>query len=121
MKKSKWIYFRRIFSAGSITLALAITLNYPAFAQDRWPEKPITIIVPFAPGGGTDIIGRLIAVSLTKSLGRSVLIENRPGAGGNIGMGMASRAPADGYTLLMTSSAFFINPALYKTDDSNMH
>jgi len=115
MINSNWINFHQIFSARIIALALSFTFNLSAFAQDRWPEKPITVIVPFAPGGGTDIIGRLIAVSLTKALGRPVLIENRPGAGGNIGMGMASRAPADGYTLLMTSSAFFINPALYKT------
>ena len=115
MKNRNWMHFQRICSVGSVALLLVFTLNCSAFGQDRWPEKPITVIVPFAPGGGTDIIGRLIAVRLTKALGRSVLIENRPGAGGNIGMGIASRAPADGYTLLMTSSAFFINPALYKT------
>jgi tripartite-type tricarboxylate transporter receptor subunit TctC len=101
--------------AARLSLAFVFALGGAAHAQDRWPEKSITVIVPFAPGGGTDIIGRLVAGPLAKALGRSVLIENRGGAGGNIGMGMVARAPADGYTLLMTSSAYFVNPALYKS------
>lgn len=71
------------------------------------------IIVPFAPGGASDVIARMLAAKLTDSLGQTVVVDNRPGAGANIGIGLAAKAPGDGYTLLVASSAFTVNPTLY--------
>ncbi|MFL6949346.1 MAG: Bug family tripartite tricarboxylate transporter substrate binding protein [Xanthobacteraceae bacterium] len=85
----------------------------PGVARADYPERPITLIVCFPAGGGTDIAARLINTSLGDALGKPVIIENRGGAGGNIGTAAAARAPADGYTLLMCSSAFVVNPSLY--------
>jgi len=88
-------------------------LQAPA-AQAAYPERTITLIVPFAPGGPTDIIARILAESFSQSLKQSVIVENRPGAAGNLGMGVAARAQPDGYTLLLTSTAIAVNPALFK-------
>jgi len=85
----------------------------PGVARADYPERPITLIVCFPAGGGTDIAARLINTPLGDALGKPVIIENRGGAGGNIGTAAAARAPADGYTLLMCSSAFVVNPSLY--------
>ncbi len=93
-------------------LALAVAVT-PAFAA--YPERPITLLVPFAPGGANDIVGRIIADALGEALGQPVVIENRGGAGGNIGMGMVARARPDGYMLLLAPSSFVVNPSLYKT------
>src|SRR4051794_18963823 len=73
-----------------------------------YPERPIKIIVPFAPAGPTDIMARILASHLGQGLGGTVIVENRPGAGGNIGIGTVARAEPDGYTLLITSSAFVV-------------
>jgi len=78
-----------------------------------YPERPIKIIVPFAPAGPTDIMARILATHLGDAVGGTAIVENRPGAGGNIGIGVAARAEPDGYTLLITSSAFVVNPSLY--------
>src|SRR5690349_10230634 len=84
-----------------------------AHAQE-WPTKAIRLIVPFPPGGGTDIISRFIGQKLSERLGQPVVIDNRPGAGGNIGTAIAAKAPADGYTLLMDpGSTITVNPSLY--------
>lgn len=102
----------------SIALAFALVASWVSMAQAQtaWPSKPIRIIVGFAPGGSTDVTARIIAQALSERLGQPVLIENRPGAGGNIGADAAAKADPDGYTLLMaTSSTFAANPALYKT------
>lgn len=96
---------------------LAATLAMPAFAQaqPRWPERSIRLIVPFAPGGGTDTTARIIAQALTERLGVSVVAENRPGAGGAIGMAAAAQAPADGYTLAMGHVAtHVVNMAVHR-------
>jgi tripartite-type tricarboxylate transporter receptor subunit TctC len=85
----------------------------PRPAAAAYPDRYVTMVVPFAPGGATDLVGRAIAVPLPKLIGQSVLIENRAGAGGNIGITYAGHAAADGYTLLCTSSAFVVNPSLY--------
>src|SRR5690606_19956821 len=86
----------------------------PAAAQ-TFPNKPINIIVPFSAGGTTDILARIVGQALGTELGQSVIIDNRPGAGGNIGGQAAARAPADGYTLFMgTVGTHAINAALYK-------
>jgi tripartite-type tricarboxylate transporter receptor subunit TctC len=82
-------------------------------AAQPYPTRPIRVIVPFAPGGPTDIIGRVMAAKLTEALGQQVVIDNRGGAGGNIGMAMAARAANDGYTFLLVSSSLMVNPSLY--------
>jgi tripartite-type tricarboxylate transporter receptor subunit TctC len=86
--------------------------NAPA-AQDAYPTRPVRIIVPFAAGGPGDLIARLIAQKLSEGLGKQFYVDNQGGAGGNIGMGMAARAPADGYTIMIASSTFMVNPSLY--------
>jgi tripartite-type tricarboxylate transporter receptor subunit TctC len=79
-----------------------------------WPEHAITIIVHFAPGGSNDLLGRLIAAELRPVLGQSVIVENRPGANGNIGLAAAARAAPDGYTLVVASGVVLINPSMGK-------
>ena len=83
-------------------------------AHAAWPvDKPLRIIVPFAPAGPVDVVARLVSVPLGEALKTSVVIENRAGAGGNIGIGAVARGDADGYSILMCSSAFMLNPSLY--------
>lgn len=87
-----------------------------AFAQDKYPSKPVTVIVPQAPGGANDTVARIVAQKLGENLGQQFVVENRPGAGGNVGTALAAKAPRDGYTVLLTvQSAHVINPALYKS------
>lgn len=81
-----------------------------ALAQPNWPDKPITMIVPFPPGGVADTVARPVAEALSKELKQTVIVENRVGAGGALGMGVAARAAADGYTILMTLSSISILP-----------
>ena len=96
-----------------IALALAAALAaLPASAQN-YPEKPIHIIVPFTPGSATDVVARALAAVMTKNLGQSVIVENKPGAGGTIAAGQVAKAAPDGYTLLANSSAHTVNPAIY--------
>ena len=98
---------RRMALAGFVLLAQA------APAQD-WPQKPVRFIVPYPPGGGTDVIARIIQEPLSRALGQQVIIENRGGAGGALGTEAAARSAADGYTFLFTLSSHTINPLLYK-------
>jgi tripartite-type tricarboxylate transporter receptor subunit TctC len=95
-----------------LLVSILLALSSSVFAQS-WPSKPLRIIVPFAPGGPTDIAARLISVKLTESLGQPMIIENRGGAGGNIGTAAVAKSPPDGYTILLTSSAFAVNATLY--------
>ncbi|MCS3505233.1 MULTISPECIES: tripartite tricarboxylate transporter substrate binding protein [Achromobacter] len=97
-------------------LALAATAALPFSTQAAgYPERPINLIVPFSPGGGTDISARLLAVALTEKLAASVVVDNRPGAGGQIAADLVARSPADGYTLLFANSGMLaINPWIYK-------
>ena len=91
----------------------ALLWQADGFAQP-WPAKPVRLIVPFAPGGPTDAVGRAIAQHLTAALGQQVFVDNRPGAGGTIGAAAAAKSPADGYTLFFaTTSTFSIAPSLY--------
>ncbi|BDB26347.1 MFS transporter [Cupriavidus sp. TA19] len=93
--------------------ALAMCLAAPAGASETWPQKPITLIVPWAAGGSTDILARVLSEHLTRSLGQPVIVDNKPGASGNIGSAMVARAKPDGYTLLVGSmSTHAMNPAL---------
>jgi tripartite-type tricarboxylate transporter receptor subunit TctC len=88
-------------------------LAVPAFAQHDYPNKPIRMIVPYPPGGPTDIIGRVTSSVLTKRLAENVVVDNRGGAATAIGAEMAARSPADGYTLLLSSeTTFAVTPAL---------
>jgi tripartite-type tricarboxylate transporter receptor subunit TctC len=99
---------------GAIGAVLAVALlGFPSIAAAAYPDKNITLIVPFAPGGPTDIIARILSAAFQKSLGQSVIVDNRGGAAGNIGMALAARAAPDGYTLLLTSTAIAVNPALF--------
>ncbi len=84
-----------------------------AFAQSDYPHKPIRIVVPVAPGGGTDYTARLIGRKLSEAWGQSVIVDNRPGAAGNLGVEIAAKAQPDGYTLVMPITSFPINPSLY--------
>jgi tripartite-type tricarboxylate transporter receptor subunit TctC len=93
--------------------AIAVSLAANAAAAD-YPVKPIRMLVAFAPGGGTDIIGRIAAQGISENLGQSVVVDNRPGAGGNIGTEMVAKAPPDGYTLITAGTGTHaINPSLY--------
>ncbi len=97
-------------------IAVLVTMGFvsPAQAQS-WPDKPIKLIIPFAAGGTTDIIGRVLAQQMSTILGQNVVVENRGGAGGNIGAEAVARAPADGYTLLLASGSMLtVNPHMYK-------
>jgi len=95
-----------------MAVAIAAVLAGPAAAQD-YPAKPVRMIIPFPPGGGSDVTGRVIATALSERLGRQVIVDNRAGAGGVIGSELAANAPRDGYTLLMVSLAHVVNPWLY--------
>src|ERR1041384_6776373 len=101
----------RLFPLALVAATLVLS---PLTARAEYPDRPVTAIVPFAPGGPADIIGRILSTFMPQTLGQSVVIENRGGAAGNIGMGVAARAKPDGYTLLMTSTAIAVNPALFK-------
>jgi tripartite-type tricarboxylate transporter receptor subunit TctC len=105
---------RPILIAAAVAAIAAVT-SLPAPAQDKWPSKPIKYVVPFPPGGTTDILGRHLAQKLSAALGQPVIIENKPGAGGNIGSDFVAKSPADGYTILGgTISSHSINVSLYK-------
>ncbi len=94
--------------------ALFLATSPISFAQN-WPTKPIKLIIPFAAGGTTDILGRLLAQQLSKDLGQNVIVENKPGAGGNIAAEFVAQSPADGYTIMLASGSMLtVNPNLYK-------
>jgi tripartite-type tricarboxylate transporter receptor subunit TctC len=101
--------FSRFFSVTLLAL-----VPFAALAQ-AWPAKPVRIIVPFAAGGATDVVARLLAQKLTEAWGQTVVVENRAGAGGNIGADAVAKSPGDGYTLLMASGSIVTaNPHMYK-------
>jgi tripartite-type tricarboxylate transporter receptor subunit TctC len=105
-------------SIGLLALSTMAVLVNPAMAQsaaDKYPDKPIKIVVPFPPGGSTDTLGRAIAQKLQEKWGQPVLVENRPGASTLIGSAMVAKAPADGYTLIVSVSSHTTNPAMQAT------
>jgi tripartite-type tricarboxylate transporter receptor subunit TctC len=110
----------RFFTRRSVALATAaalLALAAPgAFAQGpAYPAKPITMIVPFPPGGPTDLVARVLAQKIGEQMGQSILVDNRAGANGNIGAQLVAKAPADGYTILYNTSSITLSPALYKS------
>src|SRR6476659_3432219 len=94
-------------------LACLLATAHLALAQDTWPSRPLRLILPFPPGGGTDLLGRLIAERLAAGLGQPVVTENRGGAGGNVGAEAAARSAPDGYTIVLVAPSLAINPSLY--------
>lgn len=95
-------------------IALSVVSPSAVIAAESFPERTITIVVPFGAGGGTDVLGRILAERMSEGLGQPVIVENRPGAGGSIGTAAVAKAKPDGYTILLgTSSTHGINPALY--------
>ncbi len=107
--------FRQVLSATLLIAGLAGTIHSTQSIAQGYPDKPIRIIVPYGPGGGTDILTRNIADRLAKKLGQSIIVENRPGADGIIGTGIVATAKPDGYTYLMAVDSHIMNPLLYKT------
>ncbi|WP_341915121.1 tripartite tricarboxylate transporter substrate binding protein [Polaromonas sp. YR568] len=104
----------RRLALSSIALAATFLIAIPAAAQTTWPTKPVRIVVPFAPGGTTDILARAVAPELTKAFGQPFIVDNRAGAGGNVGADLVAKSPGDGYTLLMgTVGTHGINKSLY--------
>ncbi|RCW64378.1 Bug family tripartite tricarboxylate transporter substrate binding protein [Pseudorhodoferax soli] len=99
-----------------LLVAVACTLSLAAGAQTAWPEKPVTIVVPFPAGGSTDMVARAMALQMGTALGQSFIVDNKPGATGTIGAGFVKRAAPDGYTLLVSSlGAFVVTPHLVKS------
>ena len=105
LKMKKWL-------SGALVCLSGVSIAGLAQAQS-WPTKPIKLIVPYPPGGGTDVIARIVQEPLAKELGQQVIIDNRGGAGGSIGSALAAQSPSDGYTILFTLSSHTINPAIY--------
>ena len=98
----------------SLFVLLGALIAGPALAADAYPERPIRLIVPFAPGGGTDINARILQEPIGTALGQTIVIDNRPGAGSSLGSALAAKATPDGYTLLLGTISLTINPAIYK-------
>ena len=92
---------------------LAALVFAGAAPAQNWPVHPVRVIVPFAPGGPTDVMARILAQKLSEGFGQQFIVENRAGAGGNIGMNLAAKAAPDGYTILLASSSYVVNPSLY--------
>jgi tripartite-type tricarboxylate transporter receptor subunit TctC len=97
----------------AVTVLVSAAVSQAQSPPGSYPDRPVKIIVPFAPAGPTDVVARLIAQKLSERLGKQFYIENVTGAGGNTGMGQAARAAPDGYTILFVSSSYVVNPSLY--------
>jgi tripartite-type tricarboxylate transporter receptor subunit TctC len=105
------------FSQARRSLALSVLLGFTGAAlAQAWPASPIKLVVTFPPGGSTDAAARIVAPKLSERLGQPVVVDNKPGAGGGVGLGLVAKAPADGYTLVLASAGgLTANPSLYKT------
>jgi tripartite-type tricarboxylate transporter receptor subunit TctC len=104
----------KVRNAGLSIAAAVMVMNAPAVSAQDYPSKPVRMVLPFAPGGSTDLIARLVAAQLTERLGKQFTVDNRAGAGGTIGTDVVLNSPPDGYTLLVVSMAHAVNPHLYK-------
>ncbi len=110
----KNLIVRNIAASLLATVCAGLLCASAAAQTTQWPTRPIKIVIPFGAGGGTDVIGRFLAQKFTEGLGQTVVVENRPGAGGSLGSAEVARAPADGYTILLgSSSTHGINPGMY--------
>ena len=118
----KWVYEDKVIKMSkSIVIKLLVTLIFSAYGlmfstgalAQAWPNKPIKFVVPYPPGGGTDVIARIVQEPMSQALGQQIIIDNRGGAGGSIGTDAVAKSPADGYTVLFTLSSHTINPAIY--------
>ena len=112
MKKMKSLLLKTL--GVGLALSMVLALSTVVEAAEAYPSKPVRLIIPFAPGGSNDIVGRLIGTKLSERLGKQVIVENHAGAGGVLGSEMAAKAAPDGYTILIASAAYAFNPALYK-------
>src|SRR5687767_7469045 len=99
----------------SLLVTLCVLFAGPVVTSGAYPDRPIRLIVPFAPGGGTDINARILQEPIGTALGQTIVIDNRPGAGSSLGSAMAAKATPDGYTLLLGTISLTINPAVYKS------
>jgi tripartite-type tricarboxylate transporter receptor subunit TctC len=104
----------KILACKSVMLGIMAVLAVGAAYSEEYPTKTVKIVVPFAPGGGTDTMARVVANGLQKAFGQSFIVDNRPGASGNIGLEQVAKSPADGYTLVMITSNLAINPSLFE-------
>ena len=105
---------RAVVSSGLRTCACRVLFPPGVLAQDAYPNKPIKLVVPFPPAGGTDVLSRAIAQSISNNTKWLIVIDNKPGAGGNIGLDAVAKSPPDGYTIAMGQTAnLAVNPALY--------
>ena len=105
----EWLKFR-----GKATFAVGVLLASSAALAQNYPSRPVTLIVPYGPGGGADISARTVAQKLTERLGQQFVVENRPGGGGNLGTEYAAKSAPDGYTLLMASPGNAVNATLFR-------
>ncbi|MPZ44489.1 MAG: hypothetical protein GEV05_14010 [Betaproteobacteria bacterium] len=103
----------RFIRAATVVGVLALVPCFAA-AQSSYPNRSIRMVVPFAPGGGTDIVGRLLADSLSTALGTIIVVDNRPGGGSTVGTGIVAKATPDGYTVLLNTIDLAVSPALHK-------
>src|SRR5258707_8849068 len=113
--RRNWQAIVKDLVVASALIGLAAIFGQPPAQAQTFPGKPIRIIVPFAAGGGSDTVARIVASKLADRLGQPVTIENRGGAGGNLGMDAGARSPADGYTLTVITQNLAVNPHLYKS------
>jgi len=113
LEKNEATGVRRYFPLFPFLFSLGCALATGAAVAQQFPAKPVRLILPFPPGGPTDLLGRSISQKLGEQMGQQVVPENRPGAGGNLGLELAAKSPPDGYTMVLTSSVIALAPALY--------
>src|SRR6266852_4454748 len=107
---------RRQVTLWCVLAATAALVACPPLSAQQYPTKPVKIIVAFPPGGGNDLIARVVVQRLTRALGQQFIVENKPGAGGSIGFRSGIKSPPDGYTLTFISSSYAVNASLYRLD-----
>ena len=103
----------RAMVVAGLAAVIACAVPLPVHAQGSYPEKPLRFVVPYPPGGGTDVIARIVQQKFAAALGQPVVIENKGGAGGSVGTEVVAKAAPDGYTVLFTLSSHTINPAIF--------
>jgi tripartite-type tricarboxylate transporter receptor subunit TctC len=107
-------FYRRVMVSGVLLALSGLTITNSVQAQTAYPDKPLRLVLPFPPGGPTDLVARVLAQKVGEQMGQPVLVENKPGANGNIAADMVAKAPADGYTVLYNTSSIALSATLYK-------